>query len=351
MTRWSVEQLQQTEWFGPLRDQIRREVDRLSAQQQEGRPLVEDEKEEVSKQIQGWLLSLANPHLSPVVRGVVEADLDKALQRLQQIEQHLTEREAVQQQVQTVVHPEQVVDRLNHLAEVLAASNPSRGNLELSLHLEAIRCYKDGQVVVRTCKLGALPGAIELLANSGACPQEHATPDQPMVAKPRRRAVRRIQDAEGNQAELRAAAHRAADTERFAGLGPEWFWEDAIQIPRRLSWAKEHAKEVAQRRASGRTMEELASHFGKTVPTIRQALWHAKANAVSLEDLPTKMPRRRWEEDHAAEVARLRAEGKTLKELVSHFGKCAPTIRQALMYAAASGIALPGKRADQTNQA
>jgi DNA-binding CsgD family transcriptional regulator len=98
-------------------------------------------------------------------------------------------------------------------------------------------------------------------------------------------------------------------------------------------------------------MEELARHFGKTVPTIRQALRHGKAKDPLLRGLPTTMPRRRWEVDHAAEVAQLRAEGKTFKELVSRFGKSEPTIRKALQYAAACGIALTGKGADQADQA
>jgi hypothetical protein len=49
-------------------------------------------------------------------------------------------------------------------------------------------------------------------------------------------------------------------------------------------------------------------------------------------------------------VAQLRATGKTLKELVSHFGKSEPTIRKALQSAAASDIALSGKEADEADQ-
>ena len=88
-----------------------------------------------------------------------------------------------------VVNPQQVVDRLNRLADVLARNNPTRGNVELSLHIDQICCHDDGRVVVRTCKLGALAGTIDLLAGRAVgktdvpAPREHGR-----SATPRRRA-------------------------------------------------------------------------------------------------------------------------------------------------------------------
>jgi hypothetical protein len=52
--------------------------------------------------------------------------------------------------------------------EILAAENPTRGNLELSLHIDSIRCFRGGRVVMRTCKLGALDGVAKLVANRDA---------------------------------------------------------------------------------------------------------------------------------------------------------------------------------------
>ena len=46
------------------------------------------------------------------------------------------------------------------------------------------------------------------------------------------------------------------------------------------------------------------------------------------------MPRRRWHEDHAVEVAALKANGMSTRELAEHFGKSEPTIRKALEHAA-----------------
>ncbi len=295
---------------------------------------VESEREQLLQQVQGWSLTLAKPDLSLAVRGVVEKDMEAAASRLQELEGQLAEAEALRRQARAVVDAQRVVDRLNRLADVLAEHNPSRANLELSLHIEAIRCFGDGRVVVRTCKLGALAGSTDLLARPAeATSNDGAGDGAAMAARPRRRSVRRVGDGEGRQAELQAAAHRAADVDRFAGLDPEWFWEDSFQVQRKKSWAEEHAQEVAALRAQGVTMEALAEHFEKSKPTVRAALRHARSQGVSA-GVPVKVRRRRWEEDHAGEVVRLHQQGKTIAELTRHFGKSEPTIRKALLYAA-----------------
>ncbi len=101
---------------------------------------------------------------------------------------------------------------------------------------------------------------------------DHRHPEA-MAAKPRRRAVRRVVAEDGNQAALQAAAHQAADVDRFAGLGPEWFWEDTFQVPGKRCWSEEHAVEVAaKKQETGWSLPKLAEHFGKSIPTIRRAL-------------------------------------------------------------------------------
>jgi hypothetical protein len=274
MTRWTVAQLQKTDWFAPLLEQIQRELDRLSDERQDACPALEKERSQLGTQIQGWLLSLAKPDLNATVRSIIERDMEEALRRQQEIDRQLSEVDVWKGQAQTVVDPQQVVDRLNRLAEVLAAESPSRTNLELSLHIDSIRCHQDGQVLVRTCKLGALTGATDQFAGSAdGPPPTNSEEDGVRKAKPRRRAVRRIEDGEGNQAELQAAAHLAADVQRFAGLGPEWFWEDRFQMPGRTCWSDEHAQEVSRlQRETGWTRSKLAEHFGKSIPTIRLSL-------------------------------------------------------------------------------
>jgi hypothetical protein len=58
-----------------------------------------------------------------------------------------------------------VLSRVEKLADVLAANNPTMGNLELSFHIDRIDCFSDGRVEMRTCKLGALTGAADLVAD------------------------------------------------------------------------------------------------------------------------------------------------------------------------------------------
>ena len=136
-------------------------------------------------------------------------------------------------------------------------------------------------------------------------------------------------------------ADTALDPNRFRGLKEPLLWREIFVLPETLSWAKANAVEISRLRATGMSMEVLAGHFGKSVPTIRQALAHAKAKDPSLASLPAKAARQRWEEDHAAEVKRLRNAGMNLKELVAHFGKTEPTIRQALRFAVSTAEATP----------
>lgn len=87
--------------------------------------------------------------------------------------------------------------------------------------------------------------------------------------KPRRRGRLRIDDLSADAGLDLGVPDTALDPDRFAGLPEQFMWEESFCLPRRLSWAEEHATEVAQARAEGLTMESLAKRFGKTVPTIR----------------------------------------------------------------------------------
>ena len=221
------------------------------------------------------------------------------------------------------------------LPEVLALNNPTRGNLELSLHIDRIDCFQDG--TDRHADLQArcpgrrrrdachgrrrrqCPGAAPAESNGGAAAQ----------ATPRRRARLRVDGG----ADVKAAANTAADPNRFAGLDDRWFWEDVFQIPEKVWPFQEMAIEVAIQRLAGKTHEELAAEFGVTVPTIRKALAYAAEIDERFRDLPRKMPRSRWHEDHALEVAAKKAEGLGTNELVAFFKKSDTTIRAALEHA------------------
>ena len=48
------------------------------------------------------------------------------------------------------------------------------------------------------------------------------------------------------------------------------------------------------------------------------------------QQLPRKLPRRRWAPDHFREVLEKKLEGISVKQLCNHFGKSEPIIREAL---------------------
>jgi uncharacterized protein (DUF433 family) len=222
----------------------------------------------------------------------------------------------------------------------MATNNPTMGNIELSLHIDRIDCFSDGSVAMRTCKLGSLADVVPLLVTDDDTATDcevkrEVHHDGTTQVTPRRRARLRVDHDVGDTEYLQAAADMAADPNRFSGLDDQWFWEDVFRIPERQSWAQQHATAVAEARTKGWTMEKVAAHFGKTVPTIRAALKYACADG-SFNDLPTKMPRARWHVDHAAKVAALKAQGMTTVALAKHFGKSDTTIRAALQYAEGS---------------
>lgn len=329
------EQFELLLWLRPLLEQVQLRLEELSLQEPDQRPAIEQEIVEIDSKISGWSQSLANPQLAPGVRHAIEASWTKASERRQALESLLSERNAQRKHVADKVDPSRIVECLDRLAEILSTNNPTMGNLELSLHIDRIDCFSDSRVVMRTCKLGTMADVIPLLATDDDaevdCKSKSDT-DGFAPVTPRRRARLRVDHGDGETKYLQAAADTAANPDRFAGLGDQWFWTDEFHIPERQSWAQEKASEVAEVRAKGSTMEQLAAHFGKTIPTIRAALRHASATGPML-DLPAKMPRRRWHEDHAKEVAELKAQGMGTAELARHFGKSDTTIRAALKHA------------------
>jgi DNA invertase Pin-like site-specific DNA recombinase len=335
---WTVELLQQTKWFAPLLAQIQSEMDRQTGDRTDRRPGLASELARLEQQIAGWKLSLGNPTLNIEIRGALEADLGAALSRVRALSAELATLAATATDARLLADPVAVVDRLNRFTEVLAFDNPSRLNLELSLHIDAIRCFPDGRVVVRTCKLGALTPAAEAMVTTADDSSPTQDSDSPQRGTPRKRSIRRLQTEDAGPA-LRELAHRAADVNRFAGLGTEWFWEDEFQIPEPTYWAKENASAVAQGRSEGLTHEQLAVQFGVTVPTIRKALKIAVEADSSLAGLPRKMARARWQDSHFVEVHRLKSEGWSVKRLAAHFNVSEPLIRAALEIASSNPIA------------
>jgi DNA-binding CsgD family transcriptional regulator len=325
------------DWFAPLCAEIEGELERLGAAQPDRRPALEQEAAALRETIQGWSLSLAKPSLDPAVREDIEARYADAKARLRGLEAALAGLDGQAVHRARLLDPAAVLARLRRLADVLASGNVTLGNLEIGRHVERIDAFADGRVVMRTCRLGALEGATELLARGDVTAPAPAGGPTKRVT-PRRRGRLRIDESSSTGPVPYHDGPENLDPARFSGLDAGWFWEDTLEVPGPSSWAADHAADVVRMRARGLTVAKLAEHFGKTPPTIRKAL-RLGAAAHPGQELPRKMPRRRWAEDYALEVLELKQGGMTTDEIAARFGKSDTTIRAALKHANAITVA------------
>jgi hypothetical protein len=236
---------------------------------------------------------------------------------------------------------------LDHLADVLANYGPTVGNLELSLHIDRIDCAQDGTVTMRTCKLGALTGAVDLLSaeDSESPPvrnnDQHVQSARRRKTGPRRRGRLRVAEVDDQRrADPRALTDFVADPNRFSGLAEDWFWYDSFQIPERPpSWAATNAEAVFQRRQeAGLSLAKLAYEFAVSRPTIRAAIeaYLAKHPEAKDEvDLPRggARPVKFHVETFAAEARRLWEAGWSKLKLAEKYGCSTPVIDKALKVA------------------
>jgi hypothetical protein len=323
-------------WFGQLIGLVQTAASELTKRHDAQIPLLVSEKADLERKIKGWSQSLADPDLPLRVRGHTVEQCDAALARVTEIEWLIQNHEAESRKLQAMVDPADVAERLDCLSGVLATTNPSAGSVELAHHIDRIDCFSDGGVVLRTCKLGALAGAVDFFSEEAAVATDGRPPQAERSGpgiKPRRLSRRRIDSGGAPDPALKARAIWAADPQRFAMLDSRWFEEHVFQVPKRLSWAEQFAPDVAAQRKLGHTEEQLAEHFGKTLPTIRKSLKFARKTDPELLAMPRRMPRARWHEEHALEVAAEKAAGKGTNELVKIFGKSDTTIRAALNHA------------------
>ncbi|MCA9091448.1 MAG: transposase [Planctomycetaceae bacterium] len=301
------------------------------------------ERAELERSCQGWRRSLGDPDLDDCTRRVLQGDVGAAQRRINEIEglvQQLDSSDGFREQI---VDPEVVAQRLAHLDEVLMGDAASITNLELAQHIEAIHCYADGRVIIRTCQLGALAdpadfcSVLEMCGDTGSSDES----DEDAVRQRRRTRRRVVADIDDDE-RIEAANDFAVNPRRFAGLGPEWFTEDTFQVPRRLSWSEEHALEVAQfRMETGATMAKTAERFDRTIPTIRAALRYARDlhGIDALGKSVSTSTRAFWPRDHAAEVAEFfRQPGVSMKDAQEHFGKSQPWISKARKIAQERGL-------------
>jgi 3-methyladenine DNA glycosylase/8-oxoguanine DNA glycosylase len=119
-------------WFPELFEEVKSALSALASDRFDARPGLEYERAELESKMQGWAQSLGNPTLPPGLRTSLEANYAEADQRHRAITAELVDQGQQAAAVDEILDPQQVVDRLNRLDEVLAAHNPTRANLERS---------------------------------------------------------------------------------------------------------------------------------------------------------------------------------------------------------------------------
>jgi hypothetical protein len=325
-------------WLPELMDQIEQALERLSADQPDCRLALEHELQQIDDSFLGLRESLKKSTLAAEIRTALEEDWAAALERKQEIEDALHETNYAKLRNEGLVQPEQVLQRLECLDKVLTNNDPTRGNLELSLHIDRITCYPGGKVTMRTCKLGTLTDAVELLSDNPAAGDRDTT-SAPGRDKARRRSRLRTDDADDGARELRAMANFAADPDRFAGLGSEWFWIDEFQLPDGPeSWAATNGEAVFKRRQETKfSYAKLAVEFGVTPPTIGAAIRTFLEHHPGVKDevqLPRggKRPKRFDPSQFGDEARELWLSGWTKKELAAKYGCSVPTLDSALAF-------------------
>lgn len=315
--------------------EIERTLTELLPQAADRRPTLEAERERLERQIRGWTQSLGNPELHPAVRMSIEREATQGHQRLLEIEDELHRESVCGRSAQEAVDAEAALERLERLADILQEECPTLANLELSMHIDRIDCHADGRAVMRTCKLGSTPGALDLL--SLIIPPDVDEREPPPERRSRRRARLRVDRFDDDADDRLAAAEMAADPGRFADLPDEWFWIDEFAPPDGAvaCWSVNNAARVNQyvdnyiaehgKEPSG---YRLSKEFGVARQTALRSLAIARGEVVPATDRAARKPtvQVKGHAEDEAEILRLyREEGLEIKEIANRIGcgKCA----------------------------
>ena len=354
-----VSDLQNTNWFSPLMNDVAQALDQRDTRLDDHRPALEQELRGLQEQVNGWSQTLATPNLSPELRAEILSYWEQAVVRRKKIESQLTDEQKNEEHTAEILDPHQVIDRLNRLDEVLASANPTLGNLELSLHIDRIDCFMDGRVAMRTCKLGIMPDCIPLLVKDAGHKVDSQGQEITPRVKARRRARLRIDGLVDDCEDFKAAAYAAANPDRFANLPDDWFWLDEFRMPDSTPcWAEDNAEAVFMRRQESRLSHaQLAVEFGVTRPTIRAAIRRYEQTHPGAEDQVylQRGGKRRPKFNLASfadEARSLWLEGWSMEKLAKKFGCSAPTIEKALAHAyRQDGQAMPTRQEIQQAKA
>jgi DNA invertase Pin-like site-specific DNA recombinase len=269
-----AKQVDESSWFQELLALVQKELDARKSAESRNRPNLEHELEQVRDRMAGLRESLGNSKLAANVRQCVETDLGVSLDREADLRKQIQAEPQRPASARELVDPDEVLQRLRRIDEVLRSGNPSEVNVELSHVIDRIECSCEGDVTLRVSRLGIAPSALALGSRpeSGVEAMPNPWSDLSEVTArgtPRRRSIRRVED--------RDSAHFVANPDRFQGLPEAWFWTDTFRQAKRASWAEAHAEEVHRARFAPdgtfrATFASLEQVFGRTKPTLRKAI-------------------------------------------------------------------------------
>ncbi len=326
-------------WLPQLVAQVHQVLQRHEQDQESGKAAaLRREAEQLEKQCTGYEQSLGNPELDREVRRDLEARYGQMQQRLKAVHAEINEIEHRYRRADELLNPDRVLEQLHQLEEVLGETNPTLLNDVLARHIDRIDVHADGQIIMRTCKLGCFDGLVMLLSDTPPSGDNKQMPPDANGERirPRRRPRRNLSGLKpyGSKDGGSPLLFRPDDPQRFAHLADQWFWNDPlpIQTGRRPCWAAEHAQEVLKMTTQHPVWNQnkLAKHFGVSRPTIRHALRIANG-----EDNPRQPRKPKPHGPRAADIAEqayqlYNVEGKKIAEIGTILGVSRNTASQAL---------------------
>ena len=126
--------------------QVRAALHALEGNRVDGRPALEAERRELEDRICGFRMSLGKPDLPGSVRAEIEQEFATVLERRDLVAEAAVAEESRLRATKMTISNDEIIERLNRLDDILAKGDPTRMNLELSLHIDRITCYRNGRV-------------------------------------------------------------------------------------------------------------------------------------------------------------------------------------------------------------
>lgn len=352
----NIDDLKNSPWYAELMDEISDTLTRMNNGDSAGDSHRSHELESIDRKKKGWTKSLSDPDLPDELRNEIKKEYEQVTAREKQLKSEMQRLENREQFVEEILDPNLVVDCLNRLDEVLAGNNATAGNLELSLHIDDIQCFDDGQVKMRLCHLGVFPQCVELFRmelasrEEAGTDQDDADPNRGAQIKQRRRAKLRVDEFGPEENDRHTAAEFATDPYRFSELGDEWFEVIDFQVPDKKPWYEIHAEEVYLRRQeSNLSFDKLAKEFGVSGPTASDACkyylkTHPESTDHARQPLGKKRPPKFDLSEFGNEARVLWVSGWSKLKLADKFGCSSPTIDKALNWSyEQDGLPVPSK--------